>query len=122
MGFRWTAWMPLMAAHPLALAQLPSVPGLYRVRQSGERQRLEWVGWEGRGIRQTVERLARQVHLPVEPYDDPSAPAHRLWTLRQKGASFEVCGAPVTLGEAEGQARAEALRRTLRNMNPGLSY
>ncbi len=120
MGYRWTAWMPLMAAHPLALAQLPSVPGLYRVRKSGERHRLEWAGWEPRGVRQIIERLARQIHLPVAPYDDPSVPATILWMIRQQdGASFEVSGAPLDLDNAEGEESARALLRALGEQRTG---
>lgn len=110
MGFRWTAWMPLMAAHPLALAQLPSMPGVYRVRRARAPERLEWLGWEGRGIRQTVERLARQVHLPSRPYDDPAGPALHLWQVRQsEHGSFEVSGAALTVSDADGWALQRSL-------------
>lgn len=92
LGYRWTAWMPLMAAHPLALTQLPVQPGLYRVRRAGSRE-LIWIGWAEHGVRETVERLSRQSHLPVSPYDDPSAPAELLWRLRrEERTSFEVSG------------------------------
>jgi hypothetical protein len=91
--------MPLNAAHPLALAQLPLAPGLYRIRRSDRPGELEWVGWAGRGVREVVERLSRQVHLPVAPYDDPESPARALWLLRQrKGISFEVSGTAVESG------------------------
>jgi hypothetical protein len=92
MSLRWSAWMPLMAAHPLALAQLPSPPGVYRVRRTGALE-LEWIGSAVRGVRETVERLSRQVHLPVPPYDDPEAPARLLWVGRVDGRAFEVSGA-----------------------------
>lgn len=120
MGYRWTAWMPLMAAHPLALAQLPSAPGLYRIRRQDRPDRLEWIGWDARGVREVVERLSRQVHLPVEPYDDPTGPAGRLWRLRRgEAAGFEVSGAPLPLSPGEGRARAEDLRRAYRAMIDG---
>ena len=112
LGHRWTAWMPLMAAHPLALAQLPEQAGLYRLRRAGATDRLEWIGWGPGGIRTVVERLSRQVHLPVEPYDEPASPAHRLWLLRcQEGAAFEVSGAALALDDETGQGRAGALCR-----------
>jgi hypothetical protein len=86
--------MPLMAAHPLALAQLPLGPGLYRVRRAGASDGLEWIGWADRGVREAVERLSRQVHLRVEPYDDPATHAHALWRLRRaQSVSFDVSGA-----------------------------
>lgn len=111
---RWSAWMPLMAAHPLALAQLPSAPGLYRIRRADQAHRLEWIGWAERGVREVVERLSRQVHLPVEPFDDPHNPAAVLWSLRRnKGAAFEVSGASLPVASAEGAARAADLREML---------
>jgi hypothetical protein len=93
-----------MAAHPLALAQLPSAPGVYRVRQAGRPDELVWVGWARGGIRTSVERLSRQVHLPLQPYDDPTSPALTLWQARMRAAaSFEVSGAPVEPGTAESE-------------------
>jgi hypothetical protein len=90
----WSAWMPLMAAHPLALAQLPSYPGWLRVRRSNDPEALRWVGWAPQGVRQTAERLSRQVHLPVAPYDDPAIPALALWREKKhESAAFEVSGA-----------------------------
>lgn len=112
MGYPWTAWMPLMAAHPLGLAQLPSQSGLYRLRRTGGGGRLVWAGWAGRGVREVVERLSRQVHLPVEPYDDPLSPARELLLLRRReGASFEVAGTPLEMDEFEGSARGKVLLR-----------
>jgi hypothetical protein len=111
MGHRWSAWMPLMAAHPLALAQLPAAPGLYRIRRSDAPDRLEWIAWEGRGVRETIERLSRQVHLPVEPYDDPSSPARALWELRRSaGVAFDVSGAAGGASAEEGLRLADELR------------
>lgn len=108
MGLRWTAWMPLMAAHPLAMAQLPSEPGLYRIRRVGAAE-LVWLGLAERGIRETIERLSRQAHLPVQPFDDPSVPARMLWSARSSGASFEVSGATVP-NEENGESCLARLR------------
>lgn len=99
MGLRWTAWMPLMAAHPLALAQLPSGAGVYRLRRVDEGERVVGVYPATRGVRETVERLSRQVHLTVEPYDDPVSPARVLWDGRRCGFSYEVSGAPIPHSE-----------------------
>lgn len=91
--------MPLNAAHPLALAQLPLAPGLYRIRRADRPTDLHWIGWADRGVREVVERLSRQVHLPVAPYDDPRSPALSLWRLRRdEGISFEVSGAAIESG------------------------
>jgi hypothetical protein len=111
MGHRWSAWMPLMAAHPLALAQLPSDAGLYRIRRVDQPNRLEWIGWAESSVREVVERLSRQVHLPVEPYDDTSGPARQLWRLRRvEGASFEVSGAALAGADPDGRVQADMLR------------
>jgi hypothetical protein len=117
MGLHWSAWMPLMAAHPLALAQLPSFPGVYRVRRAGSRHELLWIGWADEGVRQTVERLARQVYLPVEPYDDPQHPARRLWLARRLGTGFEVSG--VALPERDGERTERELRAAYRTYTEG---
>ena len=106
--------MPLMAARPPALAQLPSLPGIYRIRRVDRPDELEWIGWEGRGIREVVERLARQVFLPVHPYDDPDSPAVRLWELRRAGLSFGVSGTPLSASDAEGRALESSLREAYR--------
>jgi hypothetical protein len=110
----WSAWMPLMAAHPLALAQLPSAPGVYRIRRAGTARELLWVGWARGGIREAVERLSRQVHLPIEPYDDPTGPALTLWRARMTDAvSFEVSGAPVDPAGEVGESIAREVERCL---------
>lgn len=94
LGLSWSAWMPLMAAHPLALAQLPSDAGLLRLRDCRRPEVVSWTGWAPDGVRQTAERLSRQVHLPVAPFDDPAVPALALWRARRAtGTSFEVSGA-----------------------------
>jgi hypothetical protein len=117
MGLPWSAWMPLMAAHPLALAQLPSLPGVYRVRRTDQPDLLEWIGWAERGVRQTVERLSRQVHMPVQPYDDSTGPALSLWSLKQQGVTFAVSGAEVT-PDHTGEDIANRLRAAYEAESP----
>lgn len=117
LGYRWCAWMPLMAAHPLALGQMPLSPGLYRVRRVDRRDQLEWIGWAEQGLRETIERLSRQVHLPVEPYDDAASPARVLWQLRRGcGVSFEVSGAAVDTGD--GRRCADLARAAYGDARP----
>lgn len=112
--------MPLMAAHPLALAQLPSSRGLYRLRRVDRPQELVWIGWAERGVRETAERLSRQVHLPVEPYDDPRSSARVLWLLRQQeGASYEVSGAALPDGDGAACEQAARLEYTSRTSEDG---
>jgi hypothetical protein len=114
LGLRWSTWMPLMAAHPLALVQLPSAPGVYRVRRAGMSQELHWIGWARGGIREAVERLSRQVHMPIQPYDDPTGPALTLWKRRMRDAAgFEVSGAAVDATADESELIARAIRKCL---------
>ena len=96
LGLRWSAWMPLMTAHPLALAQLPTDPGVYRIRRADPTGEVVWIGWARTGVRVAAERLARQVYMPLEPYDDPNGPALTLWKARvHASASFQISGAPL---------------------------
>jgi hypothetical protein len=112
LGLRWSAWMPLMAAHPLALAQLPAAPGIYRIRRADPSSELLWAGWARAGVREAVERLARQVYMPVEPYDDPMGPALTLWTARVHAtASFQVSGARLDPSLEAGTAILHELAR-----------
>jgi hypothetical protein len=114
LGLRWSAWMPLMAAHPLALAQLPADPGLYRIRRADTSSDPVWTGWATAGVRESVERLARQVHMPLEPYDDPTGPALALWTARaHAAASFQVSGTPLDPGDERGIAVAQELEKLM---------
>jgi hypothetical protein len=49
--------------------------------------------WAPAGVRVTVERLSRQVHLPVEPYDNSGGLVPQLRRLRADGIGIEVSGA-----------------------------
>jgi hypothetical protein len=113
MGYRWSAWMPLLAAHPLAIAQLPSPPGMYRLRRRELPGRLEYLGWADHGVRETIERLSRQAHMPVEPFDDPRHPARMLWLLRRQGVVIEVSGTAASAEHLDGEQEVAALRRLL---------
>lgn len=100
--------MPLMAAHPLALAQLPAGSGVYRLALADSADRLCAVGWDDVSVRAAVERLSRQVHLPVAPFDDVSGDARQLWQLRRGGAKgFVVSGAACTLQGPEREKLIE---------------
>lgn len=114
-----------MAAHPLAMAQLPAAPGLYRVRRVDRREELTWIAWTQQGVRETVERLSRQVHLPVPPYDDPRGPASLLWHMwRSSGAGFEVSGATLAVSSHQGRAREKEIRAAYRRAtgNPDVTH
>lgn len=92
-----------MAAHPLALAQLPSVAGVYRLRRVDRPGQILGVYPAEAGVRQTVERLSRQTHLPLEPYDDPAAPARLLWRGRSDGLRYDVSGVVLPPDEDLGE-------------------
>ena len=116
LGLAWSAWMPLMAAHPLALAQLPAAPGIYRIRRADSHGELLWIGWARTGVRAAVERLARQVHMPLEPYDDRTGPALSLWKARvHASASFQVSGAPADPSGEVGMTLMHEIANWTRN-------
>jgi hypothetical protein len=93
------------------------------VRQAGRPNELVWAGWARGGIRAAVERLSRQVHLPLQPYDDPAGPALTLWQARVRAAaSFEVSGAPVDPATAEGKLVAYAIAQSVSNEPWRASY
>lgn len=84
--------MPLSAAHPLALQQLPEGPGYFRLRFEGEAEAFRVEPAE-RGVREMVERLARQVRLPEAPAASGGL-ALELWRVhRQDGRGYQVSGA-----------------------------
>ena len=97
-----------MAAHPLALAQLPNGPGLYRIRRAGD-DSLIWLARTDGDVRAVGERLSRQVHLPNEPYDEPGGPAAMLRQLRRAGIACEISAVPI-LDDSERAARERSLR------------
>ncbi len=89
-GLQWTAWMPLIAAHPLALGQIPEARGFLRVKAVG-RTGLVYVGFVPDGLRFRVERLSRQVSLRLPPSADLAAV--ELWEARRRGWELQVSAA-----------------------------
>lgn len=101
-GLRWSAWMPLNAAHPLALAQLTQAPGFYRIRSATRPVELIHVGYAAEGVRERVERLARQVRLAVPPNDTQIPEAVGLWEVhRARSVSVQVSGAAYDVAESD---------------------
>lgn len=83
--------MPLAAAHPLALQQLPEAPGVFRLIKEGANDLLE-VGLAEKGLRLEIERLARRIRLAQPPASSDTLAA-RLWRLhRREGSSFLISG------------------------------
>lgn len=97
LGLEWSAWMPLVAAHPLALQQLPEAPGIFRIRTERE-----WafvaVQPAEHGVRLEVDRLARQIRLAARPASSHEL-ANRLWReYRSRATGFQVSGARAGAG------------------------
>lgn len=70
-------------------------------------------------MRQVMERLSRQVHLPVAPYDDPYTDALRLWRLRREShVEFDVSAAALDVSAEIGERAAEELRMAYRSELP----
>ena len=89
---KWSVWMPLSAAHPLALQQLPEAPGLFRIRDERTHHMI-YEGTSHLGLRVEIERLSRQIQLP-QPPTNANPLALELWHARHSsGASFQICGA-----------------------------
>jgi hypothetical protein len=87
---QWEGWIPLATA--ATGGQLPSRPGLYRVRRVGW-SGLDYLGQTGTGTMTLRKRISmlRGVYGPVMPYRDPHTAAPGLWALRhQRGCDFEV--------------------------------
>jgi hypothetical protein len=90
--------MPLAAAHPLALQQLPDATGVFRLRSEGGSETI-YVGAAPHGLRLEIERLARRINLRICPSSSDSL-AVRLWQIhRESGRGFQVSGASVPSAE-----------------------
>lgn len=115
---RWEGWVPLAAA--AAGGQLPSRPGLYRVRRVGW-SGLDYLGQTGMGTMTLRKRISmlRGVYWPVMPYRDPHTAAPGLWALRhQAGCDFEV-SVLVVEGTLQWRKSLEALAITRYRLERG---
>lgn len=89
---RWSAWQPL--AGTSRNCDVPTVPGLYRVRvvESGE---VVYVGQTGVSLRRRLGMLCT-CYGDEMPYRDPHTAAPTLWALRHRdGVEFEASTSPV---------------------------
>jgi hypothetical protein len=104
----WSAWLPLWESW--LGQQLPSVPGLYRIRRLG-RDDLDYIGQTGAGSMTLKKRIGmlRGVYADVMPYRDPHTAGPALWALRQKtGCDFEVSVAEI-VGDTPHRKGLEAV-------------
>lgn len=100
--------MPLAAAHPLALQQLPDSPGFFLIRSENS-QEIMHIGWAKEGLRAYAERLARSVRLAQPPasHDDL---ANRLWNEHRRiGSGYQISGARQDIA---GKVTLAMLRQT----------
>ena len=84
--FEWSPWIPLNGSW--LRTNLPSQPGLYRVRRVG------FDGVDYIGQTKTLKKRAgmlRGVYRAEMPYRDPHTAAPALWALRDSlGCDFEI--------------------------------
>lgn len=110
-GLSWSAWMPLSAAHPLALGQLPESPGFFRLRRVGRSCPFH-VDYAQEGVRQRIERLSRQSSLRQPPVAKDDL-ANLLWNDPQRaGRRFQVSAARRVPG-SDPQREIRLLRQSL---------
>lgn len=88
LNFSWSSWIRLDPS-PQTLVDVPSSPGLYRVRHQ-RRDGLEYIG-ETENARRRIRTLGRQVHKEEMPFRDPHTAAPCLWAVRDHaGEGLEV--------------------------------
>ena len=117
---RWEGWAPLAMA--ATGGQLPSRPGLYRIRRVGW-SGLDYLGQTGMGTMTLRKRISmlRGVYGPVMPYRDPHTAAPGLWALRhQTGCDFEV-SVQVVEGTTQWRKTLEAVAITGYRLERGSS-
>ncbi|GHO50828.1 hypothetical protein [Ktedonospora formicarum] len=73
-GLSWTDWQPF--SNKEAFRQLPSTPGLYRIRAAGINE-LFYIGETGRDLRGRLGDLRRNTMKPEMPFNDPHTAAPR---------------------------------------------
>jgi hypothetical protein len=104
-GLQWTPWIPFST--PSAFKQLPSSPGLYRIRViNGEE--LFYIGETGRNLRERLGDLRRNTMKDTMPYNDPHTAAPSLWAWRHaEQVAFECSVAPLPSAEDKEEAKIQ---------------
>ncbi len=90
----WGPWIPLIDAGQDA--QLPSSPGLYRLRVCG-RDGLAYIGQTGRGDMHVRKRLRmlKGAYGALMPFRAPHTAGRAIWALIQGGAQLAASGMTV---------------------------
>lgn len=95
-SLRWTPFVSFNATRQ-QMTQIPNLPGVYRVKVSGD-NRLAYIGQTGRDLRWRTRMLMRNTLAAEMPFNDPHTAAPRLWSFRvSENLQFEVSAAAVTL-------------------------
>jgi hypothetical protein len=103
-GLQWTPWIPFST--PSAFKQLPSSPGLYRIRVINGNE-LFYIGETGRNLRERLGELRRNTMKDTMPYNDPHTAAPSLWAWRHaERLVFECSAAPFPTDDKE-EARVQ---------------
>lgn len=102
-GFQWTDWFPLVQ-DPASFSEIPTDPGLYRVRCVGE-DTLAYIGQTGRSLRGRTRTLRRHTLSEKMPYGDPHTASPCLWAYRiGSGMDYEVSVTPQDKPKVERMA------------------
>ena len=94
-GLHWSPWLNFVDKQ--FLSQIPSLPGVYRVKGKGQ-QRLYYIGQTGRTLKNRLRELVKTTYQEVMPFNDPHTAAPSLWAWRDaEDIEFEVSTASVNL-------------------------
>jgi hypothetical protein len=125
LGIRWGA--PVRLETAVRGQDVPSMPGLYRIRRVGLRW-WDYIGQTGTGQMTLHKRMAmlRGVYLPDMPYRDPHTAGPGLWALRQSGTQpfeAEFCPVEGTTPWRKGlEAVSIAVHRQEHGKSPTLNF
>ena len=88
----WTPFVPFALSRQ-AIREVPTGPGVYRVRVSNE-DRLAYIGQTGRNLRERLGYLMRHMLAEEMPFNDPHTAAPKLWSFRRaEGLNYELSAA-----------------------------
>jgi hypothetical protein len=88
-GLSWSPWVPFDGAD---FVEIPTGPGLYRVRSVGRRG-LVYIGETGRSLRGRLLDLCRMALGTRMPFSDPHTAGPGLWAYRRDGGLRYECSA-----------------------------
>ena len=102
-ALQWSEWVPCDAPRRGGFQDIPTQPGIYRVRASGQRL-LVYIGQTGRALRERVMALSLHAMAADMPWNDPHTAAPSLWSFRDaEGLEFEASASVSNLGDCDRQ-------------------